>query len=334
MKQTYSYSKKEHAEMEDILSAAEELLGPAVRVETHRGWAIFWCPFHGDKDRAGKGGKPNFGVNLEEGYWKCLRCGESGGSLNSLRQKLGVEWKAPVSDPLPTRPPKPPSRVQMLDEAMAEARDSLWHSPAWAYLEHRCVQRYTAMVYGLGYGISNPRVHQKTLEAARQSLLIRQDGTWLWSGGVVYADPPVHPSVVNVRYLPAEQLPTGTRKFKPADRHRSWGISASTRTILVVEGLFDMLIAAQKIHQLGHEEDTVAVYTNGASPAARVLRWFTEHSQYEYVLLRDTDEAGREWAIKILAAIRQGGAEVRAMKPPGDLDPDEAILKGWWNLGI
>jgi hypothetical protein len=58
--------------MEDILSAAEELLGPAVRVETHRGWATFWCPFHGDKDRAGKGGKPNFGVNLTEGYWKCL----------------------------------------------------------------------------------------------------------------------------------------------------------------------------------------------------------------------------------------------------------------------
>jgi DNA primase len=149
---------------------------------------------------------------------------------------------------------------------------------------------------------------------------------------------------MNVRYLPEEQLPTDARKFWPVNRHRSWGrrvqplgswrITPSTRTILVVEGLFDMLIAAQKIHQLGHEQATVAVYTNGASPAARVLRWFTQHNQYKYVLLRDTDEAGREWAIKILVALRQGGAEVRAMKPPGDLDPDGAILKGWWNLGI
>jgi hypothetical protein len=35
----------------------------------------------------------------------------------------------------------------MLDEAMAEAREGLWHSPAWAYLEQRGVQRYTALVY-------------------------------------------------------------------------------------------------------------------------------------------------------------------------------------------
>ncbi|MBN2118721.1 MAG: hypothetical protein JW730_19280 [Anaerolineales bacterium] len=58
--------------MDDILSAAEEILGPAVRVERHRDWAIFWCPFHSDEDRAGEGGHPNFGVHLVEGYWKCL----------------------------------------------------------------------------------------------------------------------------------------------------------------------------------------------------------------------------------------------------------------------
>src|SRR5512139_2142306 len=98
--------------MEDILSSAEELLGPAVRVERHRNWAIFWCPFHGDEDRAGQGGQPNFGVNTAEGYWKCLRCGASGGSINVLRQKLGKGWQAPVSEPLPTRPSKPPSRVE------------------------------------------------------------------------------------------------------------------------------------------------------------------------------------------------------------------------------
>ena len=42
----------------DILSAAEEILGPAVRVERHRDWAVFWCPFHNDSDRAGYGGQP------------------------------------------------------------------------------------------------------------------------------------------------------------------------------------------------------------------------------------------------------------------------------------
>jgi len=100
--------------MEDILSAAEEILGQAVRVERHRDWAIFWCPFHNDSSRASEGGQPNFGVHLIDGYWKCLRCGATGGSLNALRIKLGQEWKPPVSATLPTRPPKPPSQVSIL----------------------------------------------------------------------------------------------------------------------------------------------------------------------------------------------------------------------------
>ena len=53
--------------MENILSAAEEILGTAVRVEDHRNWAIFWCPFHNDASREGEGGQPNFGVNLQSG---------------------------------------------------------------------------------------------------------------------------------------------------------------------------------------------------------------------------------------------------------------------------
>ena len=108
--------------MENILSAAEEILGTAVRVEDHRDWAIFRCPFHNDASREGEGGQPNFGVNLRSGYWKCLRCGASGGSLKSLRTKLGQDWKPSVSVMSPTRPKRPPTQVQLLDEAVSEAR--------------------------------------------------------------------------------------------------------------------------------------------------------------------------------------------------------------------
>ena len=114
----------------DILSAAEEILGTAVRVERHRDWAVFWCPFHNDSDRAGRGGHPNFGVHLTEGYWKCLRCKASGGSLKSLSYKLGVDWKPPVSAAPPIRPERPPTQVERLDEALAEARAGVQRSPA------------------------------------------------------------------------------------------------------------------------------------------------------------------------------------------------------------
>ncbi|MBI3340123.1 MAG: toprim domain-containing protein [Chloroflexi bacterium] len=342
--------------MEDILSAAEEILGTAVRVERHRDWAIFWCPFHNDASREGQGGHPNFGVHLVKGYWKCLRCGATGGSLNTLRKKLGQDWKPTVSVMTPRRPPGPPThrscrehdgarrQVQMLDEAMSEARSCVQRSPAWAYLSQRGVLPYTALVYGLGYGISVPRVHREIIQAARQSMMVRRDGIWLWAGGVVYADPPTQPTVMNVRYIPEEQLPKGTRSFKPEKNHKTWGnrvqplgswrITQATRTVIVLEGLFDMLITAQKLHQLGRDADTVAVYTNGASPSAKIHRWFSEHGDYEYVLLRDPDKAGVEWAQTVSASIRGGGAKVRTLKPPDHLDPDEAILNGWWLSAI
>jgi hypothetical protein len=50
----------------------------------------------------------------------------------------------------------------------------------------------------------------------------------------------------------------------------------------------------------------------------------------EYVLLRDPDKAGVEWAQSVSASIRHGGAKVRTLRPPDQLDPDEAILSGWW----
>ena len=254
--------------MENILSAAEEILGTAVRVEDHRNWAIFWCPFHNDASREGEGGQPNFGVNLVSGYWKCLRCGASGGSLKSLQTKLGQashgdgKWKPTVSATTPTRPKRPPT----------------------------------------------------------------------------------HPTVMNVRYIPENQIPKGTRTFMPLKNHKTWGnrvqplgswrITPATRTLVVLEGLFDMLITAQKLHQLGREADTVAVYTNGASPSAKLHRWFSEHPQFEYVLLRDPDKAGAEWVQSVSASIRHGGAKVRALRPPDSLDPDEAILSGWWPSAI
>ena len=52
----------------DLLREAEALLQspPAIPPDS-RGWAHWWCPFHGDSLRAGRGGHPNFGVNIEIG---------------------------------------------------------------------------------------------------------------------------------------------------------------------------------------------------------------------------------------------------------------------------
>lgn len=328
----------------DILAQAEEILGKAVKVEAHRSWAIFWCPFHNDSARAGNGGHANFGVHLVKGYWVCLRCGEKGGSLNSLRKKLGQDWKPADTLVAVTRYDSHPSQVNFLDEALAETRAGLQRSPAWQYLAERGLRPYTTLVYGLGYGLPKPMVSCDTLKAARQSRLVIPDGTWLWSGGVIYADPPIQPTVINVRYIAEDKLPPGTRPLVPEQNHRTWGnrtrplgswrITANTRLVVVVEGLFDMLILAQALHDRGLEREVVPVYTNGACHAARMLEWFSQNPQYEYLLIRDPDEAGTQWARAVGKMIRHGGGKVRAAKTPDQLDPDEAILSGWWPSGI
>jgi len=325
---------------QDILSAAEELLGKAVKIEAHRDWAIFWCPFHGDQIRAGQGGHANFGVHLVKGYWKCLRCGAMGGSLKSLANKLGTDWKPPETDTTRRKPARLPTQVDCLDEAMSDARSHLHRAPAMQYLASRGVSAYTALVYGLGYGNPIPAVRKNVINAAKQSLMVRKDGRWLWSGSVVYADSPIKPTVINARYIPESQLPPGTRNFIPSENHKTWGnriqplgawrIKSTTRQIIVVEGLFDMLITAQKIHQLGLGETVSAVYTNGASPAHRMLAWFHQRGEYSYTLIHDPDKAGYEWCETVSGAIRYATPHVRIVSTPGNLDPDEAILAGWW----
>ena len=331
---------------QELLNAAEELLGKAVKVEAHRDWAIFWCPFHGDHNRAGQGGHANFGVHLVKGYWKCLRCGQSGGSLKSLSQKLGqtfkgdANWKPPNTDTTRPTPARLPTQVDCLDEAMSDARSRIHHSPVRQYLASRGVSDYTALVYGLGYGNPAPVVRASVIRSAKQSLMVRRDGKWLWAGAVVYADPPVRPTVINARYIPDSLLPPGTRNFIPPENHKTWGnriqplgawrLRSTTKKIIVLEGLFDLLVTAQKIHELGLDESVSAVYTNGASPAHRMLAWFSRNGQYEYILIHDPDNAGLQWCESVSGAIRQVTPSVRIISTPGKLDPDEAILGGWW----
>ena len=324
----------------DILSAAEEILGPAVRVERHRDWATFWCPFHNDSDRAGQGGHPNFGVHLTEGYWKCLRCGASGGSLKSLSYKLGVNWKPPVSAAPPTRPERPPTQVERLDEAMAEARANVQRSPAWGYLAERGLRPYTSLVYGLGYGQPVPAVHPGR-HSSGQSVPDAAPGRHLavgrWGGVCRPADTPNRPErALYPRRATAQRHAPLHPEEEPQDLGPACAAAGSlahhrkTRTLVVLEGLFDMLVTAQKLHELGRETDTVAIYTNGASPSAKMLDWFSRHNRYEYILIRDPDKAGQEWEESVSAAIRHGGAPIHCLCPPDTLDPDEAILSGWW----
>jgi hypothetical protein len=342
----------------DILAEATKILqSPPVIPSDSRGWATWWCPFHGDSLRAGRGGHPNFGINIEIGYYKCLRCGESGPSLSYLSHKLGKGWRPDLSQAVAIDSyagrEVPKSKVNQLDEALCAARSALLTSPAISYLQTRGVKQYTALVYGLAYGEPTPYISRGTAMSAYESKLVLRSGVWLWAGGVVYADPISRPTVINVRYIPDERLPAGTRPFPIEENHHTWGvrqtplgswrITSSTRVLIVVEGRFDMLIGAQAVGERHLHPEVVTVYTNGASPVYRMLDWFTANAtKYDFVLIPDQDKAGLGgwdevkqknvpgWLQHLTGAIEKGGGQHCVINTPNGLDPDEAFLSGWW----
>lgn len=315
-----------------ILEEAQEILGPPLKIEGHRSWAIWWCPFHPDDDRAGKGGHPNFGIHTEKGYWKCLRCGAKGPSLKVLRKRLGKNLP-PIHPAIPTRRETRP-QIAQLKEALAENRAALMRSPGWEYLHQRGIRPYTALLYGLGYGLVQPPVSQTVCMAARKSGLIARSGKWLWAGGIVYADPPTEPRVVQVRHLPA----------KPKKKYQTWGrltiplgawrIKPSTLVLVVVEGMFDAFALAQALHDREHTH-AVALFTGGATPSYPMLTWFATHARkYGFVLIPDPDEAGQQWNHTLQGVVQGAGGVALTHQTPEGLDPDEAILQGWWPAGI
>jgi DNA primase len=329
------------ASREEVLEEARKILKTNEVSVNKKGWATFWCPAHPDEAQGGTTGSPNFGIDLNTGRYNCFRCGFKGGSLYSLAKKIGSDYKPKNAEFVKKRPKRDVAdghSIADITEALADAQSRLLNSPAMSYLRHRGVTPYTAMVYGLGYGVGAPVVSKPTIDAGWKLSLIHQR-EWLWSESVVYADPIIDPIVLNVRYLPPEYMRHGRGFELGKHPHRTWGeriaplgawrITERTQAILVVEGLFDMLVGAQFLEQRRLFPDIVCVYTNGASPACEIVDWFAEND-YDYFLIQDMDKAGDAWTATLTEVMKEKGHRYTLIYPPEGKDPDEAFLDGWW----
>lgn len=326
---------------DQILEEARKILKTNELRINKKGWAEFWCPAHPDERRGGTTGAPNFAIDLSTGRYNCFRCGFKGGSLYSLAKKLGADYQPKHSEFIVKRPKREINggiAVADLSEALADAQSRILSSSAMSYLKHRGVTPYTAMMYGLGYGIGNPAVSHPTRDAGyKLGMVYRRE--WLWAESVVYADPVTEPDVLNIRYLPPEYMRHGRGFELGKHPHRTWGdrlaplgawrITERTQAVMVVEGLFDMLIGAQFLDQRGLYPDIACVYTNGASPSAEIVEWFGEHD-YDYFLIQDMDKGGDDWTATLTKVMNDKGLKYTLIYPPAEMDPDQAFLSGWW----
>jgi len=325
----------------DILALAEALLGQeAVRVYRHRGWAVFWCPFHPDAARRGRRGRPNFGVSLVDGHWKCLACGRAGPSLQALARELGKALPAGRERARAERaeraPAPPPPPVRRLDPLLGRLRELLLApagGAARAFLARRGVDTETARAYGLGYAPPDPPRVSPEVRRALAEAGIWPEGRrgWAWGNALVLAEPPVAPWAVQIRRLE----PGGRPKYQTWGQIRTpWGWwrvhPSATAAVVVVEGMMDLLAFAAALARRGALPRVIPLATGGGGSREALER--LAGFRGEILLVPDPDEAGEAWARRIREAL--GRRPVRVERPPDGLDPDEALRAGWWPEGL
>lgn len=299
------------------------ILGEPEKRPDRRGWATWFCPFHADNKH------PNFGANINTGAWKCLACGRSGGSPASLAKQLGIDY----------RPNGSRSRISLcndekvsllgVDEAIEICRSRVGY--ARSFLEKRGLSMKSARMFGLGYGINIDYrdVSLETIVNARNKNMMDDNGVWLWENSVVYAEPPGEKAVfVQVRYI----KPNGKK-------YRTWGVIdrpagawlvnvVDFKTIVLVEGLFDMLVMNQMF--LEKKIPAVALSVMGASVPGRIREFIRQLNAKNIIVVPDNDEAGEAMA----STIESIASNVLVRYPPAGKDPDEAVLGGWNPLAV
>lgn len=265
------------------------------------------CPFHPD------GGRPNLYVYHASQSWYCFRCGIGGDVISFVERIEGLGFRDAVarirSDqprrPLVPPPPQPVRRPRMqrslpsargpAERACLAAAVELYHNRllgdpvALAYVEGRGLDHATLERCRVGYAsgdelVAYLRWHRLPARAAIRVGLLGRDGRERLAGRVVVpeirAGQPVWLIGRALDLAGSGPKYLGLPGRKPLV---GWEAVADSRTVYLVEGVFDWLTL------LSWELPALAlVGTHLRAEAVRALARF----ERVYVVL-DNDEAGR-----------------------------------------
>lgn len=345
---------KEHASFEDVL--------------THYGCArpnqrdqfLIRCPLPGHDDR-----DPSCSIDLSKRQFHCFGCDRGGSILDFVAYREGLDpdrdddlrsaartladvCSLPLSERArgpksrekasrapevrvnpPSRPKAPPGALQ--EELRASLGSSLaaWHEPRLERLEPR-----PAPLKFVTY--DHPYLAQRGLEPALAERLGIgfYEGTGLMRGRVVVA---IHDwwqdDTSNlVAYLgrwPGDEVPEGTLRWKFPEGFKKTQvlynlhrIARTTRHAFVVEGAFDCV----RLCSL----DYPAVAVLGRSIAPEQIKLLKQAGIRFATVLLDGNDAGRDAAPRVAAALAHGGLYARIVYLPDGTDPasvDQATLE-------
>jgi DNA primase len=314
------------------------------------------CPFHKEKT-------PSFNVNRQRQMFHCFGCGAGGdvfkfvmmyeqvdfpGAVRILAEKAGV--------PLQFDKGSEPSSDKEILLAIHEESAALFHrclmkepmaQPARDYLRKRKLNAAIAEEFMIGYapeqwdfvlnwakGRSFPieklelagLVVRKTEEGSSSSAVYdrfrnrvmfpirnEQGRIVAFSGRTLLQDPKA------AKYVNSPETPIFRKSHILYALDKARRDIVEKREAIVCEGQIDVI----RCHQAGFKTAVAAQGTAFTEDHARILRRYADG----VVLVFDSDEAGRNAALRATTLFMQSGLAVRIASLPQGEDPDSLILK-------
>ena len=307
------------------------------------------CPFHNDKT-------PSFVVSPIKGICKCFACGKGGNVIWFLQEHEGMNYIEAVrylgekfGVAVPTEDLTPEEVAQQrecesLKAAMSGAQELFTKNLAESkvaldYLKERKITPETMKTFGIGYSgtayissLSNKGYDKAVLNKAdlcRQ----KEDGTGMYEtfrnrillpffnrrGEVIGYTGRDIKGTSPAKYLNSNDTPLFNKGSNIYGMRQAQSEVRRLDRVYIVEGQFDVL----SLHQNGVKNVVAGSGTAFTDQQIKLLRGLTNEVTFIY----DGDAAGLHAAEKNLPAMVKAGFNVRCVRLPEGMDPDDLSKK-------
>ena len=338
---------------EEIKRAADivQVIGQFVQLKKAGKNFMGLCPFHAEKD-------PSFTVSSDRQMFHCFGCKKGGDifafwmdyhglTFPEALKDLAERYNVQITDNFSATEEKKRSKLRetlfKINEAAAlyfqqALSKTAGGNPAADYLKKRAISKEIISEFRLGYapdkwrGITDYlREHEIDLERAVQAgLIIPKKGGGYYDrfrGRVMFPILNLREQVIGFggrvlddslpKYLNTPETPVFHKGEFPYGLHASFKAIRQKGVAVIVEGYMDLL--ALRRHGL---DEVVA--TLGTALTGQHIRKIKGYAK-EAVVVFDSDEAGRNAALRSLPLFLNEGLPARAVVLPNGHDPDSFV---------
>ena len=305
------------------------------------------CPFHSEKT-------PSFSVSSDKQMYHCFGCGEGGTviqfikkienydfteTIKFLAQRAGI----PLPDEKSFESEEFNLKKKILEMNRIAAKQYFLNlssdegKNAYLYLKNRGLDNETIKEFGLGYSKNEWNGIYRLLkskgykdnEILKSGLCIEKNGRIFdfFRDRVMFPVMDIRGNVVafggrimsdqKPKYLNTGETPV----FKKKQVLFNFNKAKNTELdyFIIMEGYMDVI----SVHQAGFKNAIASLGTAFCEEHSRLLKRFKD----KVVISYDSDEAGREAAMKAVKILKKDGITVKILKIKGAKDPDELIKK-------